>query len=254
MELTVLGSTGGCPGRGNPASGYLVRHGATALWLEAGTGTFMELARHLDPGAVDAVVLSHVHVDHCVDLFGLYGYLAFGPSGRIPVPVHAPEGVLDHLAGFARATEGHVFHTVFEARAVAPGDVVEVGELVLRFGDAVHPVPAVSVRIDAPGGSLAYSGDTGPGSGLAELAAGVDLLLCEATILGPRADRTYPYHLTAAEAGALAEAAGARRLVVTHVAALAAPEAAVDEAAAVYRGPVTWAAPGSTFPIPEDEP
>ena len=101
--LTVLGSAGGAPTRTNPASGYLVESEGTAIWLDAGTGTFMELARHTDPGTLAAVVLSHIHVDHCSDVFGLYGYLAFGPSGLVPVPVFGPVGASEHLSAFARA-------------------------------------------------------------------------------------------------------------------------------------------------------
>ena len=82
MRLTILGSTAGAPSRTNPASGYLVQDGEVSIWMDAGTGTFMELARRVDPGTVDAVVISHTPADHCSDLFGLYWYLAFGPSGE----------------------------------------------------------------------------------------------------------------------------------------------------------------------------
>ncbi len=82
MNLTILGSTAGAPSRRNPASGYLVESEGVSIWMDAGTGTFMELAKRVDPGKLDAVVISHTHVDHCSDLFGLYGYLAFGPFRR----------------------------------------------------------------------------------------------------------------------------------------------------------------------------
>jgi ribonuclease BN (tRNA processing enzyme) len=92
--------------------------------------------------------------------------------------------------------------------------------------------------------SLAYSGDTGPGGDLVEIAQGTDLLLCEATGQGEQADYGYPYHLVAAEAGRAAREAGARRLVVTHLAPTLDPVASVREAAAAFGGPVEWAAPG----------
>ncbi len=251
MRLTVLGSTAGCPGRENPASGYLLEADGATIWLDAGTGTFMELARRVDPGRLDAVVLSHGHVDHCVDVLGLYGYLAFGPSGHVPVPVLLPAGVTEQLTGFARAGEEHVLHHVLALETVAPGDVRRIGAATLTFGRAEHPVPTLTVRVDHPGGSLAYSADTGPGGDLADLARDTDLLLCEATLQGPRDPRTYPYHLTAAEAGGVARDAAAGRLVLTHVAALLDPEVSVAEAAAVFAGPVAWAAPGSAFATEE---
>lgn len=250
--LTVLGSAGGAPTRANPASGYLLETATAAYWLDAGTGTFMELARRVDPGALTAVVISHIHVDHSSDLYGLYGYLAFGPSGTVPVPVLVPTGASEHLASFARAGDEHVFHTVLGLADVEPGSAVAVGDVTISFGRAIHPVPALVARIDAPDGSIAYSGDTGPGSDLVRLAAGVDLLLCEASIAGVREGHTYPYHLTAAEAGRTATEAGVSRLVITHLAHGIDPERAVEEAAAEFRGEIGLAVPGAKFTIGED--
>lgn len=250
-SLTVLGSSGGTPTRVNPASGYLVESGDTTIWLDAGTGTFMELAERMDPGILSAVVISHIHVDHCADLFGLYGYLAYGPSGIVPKPVYVPAGAADHLAAFARAGEEHAFHTVLDLVEVGGGDMAVVGDTVLRFGDAVHSVTGLVTRVETPEGTLAYSGDTGPGSDLVALARGADLLLCEASIPGSRDERTYPYHLTAGEAGEVATAAGAGRLVVTHFVTGVDADTAVGEARVAFEGPVDAARPGDEFTIGE---
>lgn len=254
MNLTILGSTAGAPSRVNPASGYLVLHGDVSIWMDAGTGTFMELAKRIDPGTLDAVVLSHIHVDHCADLFGLYGYLAFGPSGDVPVKVFAPAGAAAHLAAFARAGEEHVFNIVLDITEVAPGDDVTVGGVSLKFGEAIHPVPTLVTRVEAGGEStggvaLVYSGDTGPGGDLVEMSHGADVLLCEASLQGVRASQTYPYHLTAREAGEAAASAGVGQLIVTHVGALMDPELSVAEAATAFAGPVEYAAQGSVFEI-----
>lgn len=247
--LTVLGSAGGAPTRTNPASGYLLESGDTAIWIDAGTGTFMELARHIDPGTLSGVVLSHIHVDHCADVFGLYGYLAFGPSGIVPVPVFGPSGTAEHLSAFARAGEEHVFHTVLDLVDVEEGSEIAIGDVTIRFGRAVHPVPALVTRFDTPGGSLVYSGDTGPGSEVASLAGGADVLLCEASIVGVRSDQTYPYHLTAAEAGRIAAEAGMPRLIITHLASGVEPDLALEEAAVEFHGSLGLALPGTTFTI-----
>lgn len=252
MTLTVLGSSGGTPTRSNPASGYLLHATDMSLWLDAGTGTFMELARRVDPGALDGVIISHIHVDHCTDLFGLYGYLAFGPSGEVPVPVLVPVGAADHLAAFARATEEHVFHTVLDLVEVDGRSTVEIGDVTISFGEAVHPVPALITRIDTPDGSLVYSGDTGPGSDLPAMADGADLLLCEASIAGERDERSYPYHLTAREAGRIARDAGVGTLIVTHLASGLDPDVALAEARAESGGDVRYATPGSTFIVREE--
>jgi ribonuclease BN (tRNA processing enzyme) len=246
VELTVLGSSGGCPGPGNPASGYLVTHDGTTIWLDAGSGTFMRLMEHTNPGALDAVVISHVHTDHCADLIALYGYMAYGPSGRIPVPVYVPEGTVEPIAAFVRAEAEHVFFMTLEFHVVADGDEVDVGGIRLRFAAADHPVPTMAVRVEAGGRSLAYSGDTGPGGGYAALAAGADVALCEATLQGERGPQTYPYHLTASECGMLARDAGVGRLIVTHVAPTLDPETSLAEAAAALGHTPELAVPGMT--------
>ena len=249
MKLTVLGSTAGAPSRTNPASGYLVEDGETTIWVDAGTGTFMALAELIDPGTLDAVVISHVHVDHCSDIFGLYGFLAYGPGGHVPVKVFIPEGGAAHMASFARATGEHIFNHVLDFEEVAAGAAATIGDVALRFGEAIHPVPAVVTRFDAGGASLVYSGDTGPGGDLIEIAADSGLLLCEASIQGVRDQQTYPYHLTAIEAGEIASWSGAEQLVLTHIGALLDPELSVEEATGAYAGPISYAAPGTTFEI-----
>jgi ribonuclease BN (tRNA processing enzyme) len=249
--LTVLGSSGGTPTRTNPASGYLLEAAGMSFWMDAGTGTFMELAKHIDPGTLEGVVISHTHSDHCTDIFGLYGYLAFGPSGSVPVPVLVPPGASEHLSAFARAAEEHVFHTVLDLVEVGAGSTVKIAEMSIRFGEAVHPVPALVTRFDTPGGSVVYSGDTGPESDLLDLAYGADLLLCEATIAGERDDQTYPYHLTAFEAGRIASEAGVRTLMVTHLASGLDPERALEEAGDRFGGELLLAMPGTKITIGE---
>lgn len=249
MKLTILGSTAGTPSRTNAASGYLVEHEDVSIWMDAGTGTFMELGKYIDPGTLDGVVISHTHVDHCSDIFGLYGYMAYGPSGEVPIKVFVPEGGAEHLSAFARATAEHTFNMVLDIQEVMPGDAVSVGSIELSFGMAIHPVPALVTRVEADGSSLVYSGDTGPGSDLDSVASGTNVLLCEASIAGERDERSYPYHLTAFEAGRVAAQAGAGQLVVTHIGALMDPQVAVEEARTAFHGDVVYAAQGTTFDI-----
>jgi len=253
MRLTVLGSSAGGPSRVNPGSGYLVEGDGTAMWLDAGPGTFMRLAALTDPGLLDGVVISHTHVDHCSDLLALYAYMAYGPSGPGPIPVWAPVGTRDHMAAFVRADEGHVLHDVLEFHEVVPGEEAVRAGYSMRFGEAIHPVPAVVTRMSTGGATLVYSGDTGPGGDLIELATGAGMLLCEAGLQEARDDETYPYHLTAREAGEIAAMAGVFDLVVTHVPSRLDPQLSVDQAASAFAGSVSYASPGTTFEIPRTE-
>lgn len=245
----MLGSAGGCPGRAVGSSGYLVEHGETSIWLDAGTGTFVELGKHIDPGTLTAVVLSHVHVDHCTDIFGLYGYLAYGPSGLVPVPVYVPRDMADHLAAFAGASGEHVFHHVLDMREVGHGDTARVGSVDLEFAETSHPVPTIASRLEVDGRIMAYSGDTGPGGGFPSLASDADLVLCEATIEGERNDQSYPYHLTGSEAGSLSRTAGSGRLVVTHIPPQSDAEMIRSQAQEEFGSEVGLAAPGSFIEI-----
>jgi ribonuclease BN (tRNA processing enzyme) len=249
MQLTILGSSGGCPGPANPASGYLIQEGDTAIWCDAGSGTFMPLMELIDPGRLDAVVISHVHTDHCADLIALFGYLAYGPSGTVPKPVYLPPKTVEPMAAFVRADSSHVFHTMFDFRVVRGGDTATIGPLELRFADTAHPVPTIATRFEAGGRSLAYSADTGPGGGFLDLARGADTVLCEASLAGTRTEHTYPYHLTGGEAGMLAAEAGAGRLIVTHVSPTLDAGAVVSEARAAFGGRVLAATPGLSVTI-----
>jgi len=252
VQLTVLGSNGTYPTPGHPASGYLVDHGGTMVWLDTGPGTLPAVMAGPGVGAIDAIVLSHAHLDHCSDLFPLLNVFRFAVV-RTAVPVMCPAGLPDRFAAFLEVDEGHALFRVFAFDEVAPGDEREAGGLRLRFGEATHPVPALATRLDGGGRSIVYSGDTGPGGDLEALASGADLLLCEATLQGEPAVDRYPYHLFAAEAGAVAAAAGVGRLVVTHVAPTLDPAVAVAEAAAAFGGPVIHAVPGLQIDLEEEK-
>ena len=249
MRLIVLGSNGQYPTPGRPASGYLVIHGSTTLWLDAGSGTVGQFGKHSEGAELDGVVISHAHPDHCADLFALMNLLRFGPSRRSGLPLLAPPPVAERFAGFLDHRPGDDAFDVFDWCEVSPGDAVVVGGLTLRFGAAEHSVPAIVTRIEGGGRTLVYSGDTGPGGDLELLAADVDVLLCEATFQGDRADQPWPFHLTAAEAGALAERASVARLIVTHVAPSLDPAKSVLEAADAFGGQVDYAAPGMEVEI-----
>jgi ribonuclease BN (tRNA processing enzyme) len=249
MRLRVLGSSGTYPVPGNPASGYLIEHAGSSVWLDAGPGSLVAFAEFADPSVVDLLVLTHVHGDHCLDLFPFFNLLRYGPQRRTGLPVVVPEGAASHLAAFARAGPDHDFYRVFDWTTVTPPRDMQLGELTLRFGAAAHPVPALVVRVDAGDRSLVYSGDSGPGGDLPDLAAGASVLLCEATMQGERTATTFPFHLTASEAGEMAAAAGAGRLVLTHLAPTLDSAVSVAEAAGSFGGLIDRAVPGMEIEV-----
>ncbi len=210
LALTVLGCDGSYAGPGGACSGYLVESGATSVWLDAGPGTLANLQRHLDLDTLDAVVLTHAHPDHWVDVLPYHNVVRH-LRPRTGVAVFSPPEV----RRLAAEVNGRL-EPAFEWTEVHAGATAQVGCLSLSFSRTDHPPETLAVRVqDATGAALGYSADTGPGWSLSELGPGLDLALCEAS-LAPDAERRVQ-HLTAAQAGTSARAAGAHHLVITHL-------------------------------------
>jgi ribonuclease BN (tRNA processing enzyme) len=252
MKLTVVGCSGSYPGPDSPASCYLVEaddaDGRTwRVLLDLGNGALGALQRYADPLAVDAVLLSHLHADHCLDLAGYYVLRKYHPAGAQPrIPVWGPEGTADRMARAYDLPVDPGMHEEFDFRTW--DGPVQIGPLAVEPLAVNHPVRAYGLRVAADGATIAYSGDTGPCAALDDLARGVDLFLAEASFRTGD-DNPPDLHLTGADGGAVAHRAGARRLLLTHVPPWFDPETALAEAVAAYDGPVELARPGATYEL-----
>ena len=237
MELTVLGVCGsyGAPA-GQACSGYLLRVGGAAIWLDCGNGTFPNLQRHLAVEDLSAVVITHQHPDHCVDLYGLHVMLAYG-LGRQGMPVYGPLGLERHLGTLVNGDWGGTFAW----NGLADGDAVTIGGAALRFSRTDHPPPTLAVEVTAGGRRLVYTADTGPGWSVDAFAPQADLVLSEATF--QRDGEGKPGHLSARQAGEAARAAGARHLVLTHLWPGLDPAASAVEGSEAFGQEATLAAP-----------
>jgi ribonuclease BN (tRNA processing enzyme) len=244
FELTVLGSATPYPSADNACSGYLVTGGGARVWVDAGTGTLAQLQRYVGLEELDAIWISHLHADHCADLLtAYYGALYADIRLAAPIPLYGPPGIADRLDNFLTngATRSSI-ETAFDVCELYDGHRALVGSLTLHTQAVEHGMPAFAVRIEADRRSLVYSGDTAPCGDLTSLAQECDLLLCEA-------DGDAELHHTPEDAGATAQSAGARRLVVTHVGPSLTPSEAVSRAATRFAGPIEYAAPGSAFTV-----
>ena len=248
MELTILGATGTWPQAGGETCGYLVRHEGATIWLDAGTGTFARLQEHIGIDDVDAIVISHGHPDHFVDVIPCFYARHYGGLGAPGLPFYSPDGFMD-LAGLLVSEDGRdVMREAYDFVTVRGGDAFHVGPFQIQVFDMTHiGVHAVGYRIVADGVVLAYTGDTGPCDAAIELARDADLFLAEATYQD--ANRLFPFHLSASQAAEHASAAGARRLVLTHLMPGADPEISRAEAKAHFDGPVEIAVTGASFEV-----
>ncbi|GAA3867073.1 MBL fold metallo-hydrolase [Streptomyces sedi] len=239
--LTVLGSCGAWPEAGRAASGFLLEYEGFRVVLDLGYATLPRLLARCPADALDAVVVTHAHPDHCADLSALCRALRFGGRRAGRVPLYCAPGVLARVEAM-EPTEP--LDDVFAAHPL-PGRH-EVGPFLLEGRTLPHHVPHAGVRLTAPGLALAYSGDAGPAPTLGELAAGADLWVAGATLQGMRTD---PHLLSAAEAGRWAARCGVKRLLLTHFWPGAARGVSVAEATAAYDGEILAADEGMAVPL-----
>ncbi|MFI9817760.1 MBL fold metallo-hydrolase [Saccharothrix variisporea] len=253
--VRVLGGCGAYPEPGRACSGFLVEWDGFRLVLDLGYATLPRLLRHCPDGSVDAVVVTHEHPDHCIDLHGLFRMRFYGGAagsgaagggaagGR--VPLYCPPGVLTRLG----ALEPEVDLTaVFDVHDL-PGRY-RVGPFELTGVPLPHYVPNAGVRLEADGVVLAYTGDTGPSPALAELGRDADLYIVEATDRIGETEQPCRNLLTSTEAGRWASRAGARTLMLTHFWPGNDRSAAAAAARAEFTGDVLTAEEDLLVPLP----
>ena len=264
MRITVLGKSPAWQDAGGACSGYLVTEGETTILLDCGNGIFGKLREHVDYTDVDAVVLSHLHADHFIDLVP-YSYALLLTPRQQPVPVAGHPGTDEPARPRLIAPPGaqQTFRTVvgawgdeqlieqaFHLEHYDRDSVVEVGPLTARFTEVPHFVltHAVNLRSSSGGGRFTFGADCRPNDELVEAARDTDLLFVEATL--PRPERTgIRGHLTPAEAGDHARRAGAKRVVLTHISDELDAEWAREEGARGFGGPVEVARAGDVFDV-----
>lgn len=258
MELIVVGCSGSVPGPNSPASCYLVRaphqDRIFTLALDCGPGSFGPLMSICDPREIDAFGLSHLHPDHCLDLCAFYVASRYSPTAPWPVKaVYGPAGTQSRISNAYEVsvaldpTDGigaqFDFHDWLPRTRIGPFEVETVR--------VRHPVEAYAIKVtdtNPGGGSLVYSGDTGPGSRLDALAKDADLLLIEASFLeGP--NQPVDLHLTGREAAEVGAAAHVGIVVLTHIPPWHDPQQVLAEATPHFAGPVQLAVPGGRWTI-----
>ncbi|MEP9364100.1 MBL fold metallo-hydrolase [Nocardioides sp. CN2-186] len=256
MKVTIVGCSGSYPGPESPASCYLVEadaptpEGDVRTWrvlLDLGSGALGALHKYADPLAVDAVLLSHLHADHCLDLAGYYVLRKYHPDGAQPrIPVWGPVGTADRMARAYDLPLDPGMTEEFDFREWE--GPVELGPFTIEPVPVAHPVPAFGLRVSADGATVAYTGDTGPCPALDDVARDADLLLAEASFRS--ADSNPPdLHLTGTDSGQVAARSGTKRLVLTHVPPWHDPQDALAEAVTAYAGPVELARAGATYDL-----
>lgn len=236
-QLIVCGSSGSHPGPDAAGASLLLSVDGTDVLLDIGNGSLTNLMRFRDVADIDAIVLSHMHPDHFLDLYGFHHARVFHPTPDLPpVPVHAPRGAAETVAllvdDTVRLHAGLPFHDLVTDR---PFHVARLR--FVPFGVS-HPVPAFGVRVEAGATDMAYTGDTELTDDLVAHVRGADLLVADATWLEDHGPYPAGIHMTAADVGRLADAAKVGKVLLTHIKPTHDHEASAAEAARHFGGEI----------------
>ncbi len=264
MRITVLGKSPSWQDADGACSGYLIEEESTTVLLDCGNGVFSKLRKYRDYVGVDAVVISHLHADHFLDLVPFSYALTYAPRQQsAPVDrwpgtdaparpaLHAPAGARETFRRVVGAwgNEDLIEHA-FELREYDAADTIDIGSLRLRFHEVPHfmTTHAIDVASTNGGGRFTYGADCRPTDELVAFARDTDLLMVEATL--PRPEHTGARgHLTPAEAGDHGRRAGARRLVITHISDELDEHWAREQAQEAYGDRVEVAAEGAVYTV-----
>ena len=244
LELDVLGAGPAYTDRvGSVGASYLIRAGATSIVLDLGQGAFPRLAATLEPSSIDAILVSHLHPDHFIDLVALRHYLRWQFDPPRHVRVIAADGIdrrLDALhdePGFTAAT--------LDIERLAPE--VDIGDIRVESARVTHTADSHAFRVSTAGSSgLVYSGDCGRASDLEPLIQSGDTLLSEVSF-GPGPVPTDALHLDGPSVGRLAARSGVGRVLLTHIQMGFDRDATMAAVAAHFDGPIEFVEPGARF-------
>ena len=264
MRLTVLGKSPSWQDAGGACSGYLIEEGDTSVLVDCGNGVFAKLRERMDYVDLDAVVISHLHSDHFLDLVPYSYALTYAPRQQ-PVPVdrwpgtdyparpvlHVPPGARDVFRRVVGAWgNDDLIENAFKLREYDAAEQIEIGPIRISFQAVPHFTETFAMSISSTNGSgrIIYGADSSPTEALEEFAKDADLMLVEATL--PRPERSgMRGHLTPREAGEHGKAAGVRKIVLTHISDELDTLWARNEASDAFGAPVEVAREGAVYTL-----
>jgi ribonuclease BN (tRNA processing enzyme) len=227
MKLTVLGCAGTFPGPDSACSSYVVEHEGFRLLIDAGNGALGPLQEYVGLLNIDAVLVSHLHGDHCLDLVAYSYALRYHPEGPLPrLPVYGPVSTRHRLCGAFDDWPSDGLSDVFDFRGIRAGHRA-IGPFEIELDRVRHPIEAYGMRFTAGGRTFAFSGDTGT---------------CEQV-------EPPGIHMSGRDAGETAHRAEAHKLLLTHMVPWADKAQLQDEATGQYEGEIECAVPGICYDV-----
>jgi ribonuclease Z len=267
MRITLCGTGAGVNTALRANAGIVLQANGRTIMLDCGGGSVREAVRAgITQRDIEAVCLSHLHQDHCIDLAVLLADRAFGRL--VPPAVYGPVGIeaFVHGAAFYVKTAAHPENASPEFHEIADGETRDVCGFSVRWAVTPHApdLVALASRYEVDGRSVVYSGDTRAAPEvMVPLAAGADVLIHEcfsnermarvmptvAPEIAVRLGRFRDVHSEVRDVASIARDAGVRRLVLTHVLSEEHPEELKALATSIFGGEVVVAHDGMWFEV-----
>jgi ribonuclease BN (tRNA processing enzyme) len=253
MRVTILGGAAARPGPRQGCSGSLIEAGGVRFVLDLGPGTLTELLHQTEIADLDAIVISHMHLVHILDLLALWwGWIHTPRPFPNLLPLWLPPGGRDRLMATIQTLAAEpdeidrLARRVFDIHEYDPSATLPIGAATIRFALTRHYIPCWAIRVDVAGApGLVYTADNGDAGCLVPFAAGAGILIAEASLPAapPVADAGRGVS-SAAEVATLARDAGVQTLILTHIWPDHDANAARRAAADVFKGQIEIAKPG----------
>lgn len=240
LKVTVLGCSGSYANAGGACTGFLVQSPKANVWLDAGPGTLANLQDHIELSELTAIVLSHEHADHWLELPVVYNAIRHYVMCD-PVPVYGTTGTFALAKSMCEDIEES-----FSCKVIKDGDSLTIVDQKWRWSRTDHYVETLASRVDVGTSSMVFSADTGPGWDINQLGQGIDLLIAESTFLSSR-EKEKILHLSARQAAMLARTANVKELVLSHLAPGEDPTKHLSEAQETFKGAISLASVGKEF-------